>query len=710
MKLPGGSAVLLVALLVATSAIAPGVVARPAEQSAPEAKPDAGVTQSSITADPPASVPVDPSVSTASVRSKNTPAVETAADNNIHQQTTLLLTPDQPGQVGARTQYELPGTVQSLTVRVPEAATVRRADGFSADDNRTYAWDKTTSSPRLVYDFAANRTVAGARSPERQTPLTESPRESSGAKQGAQTGSYSFVDVGPWAITQVPSMGVSWTYTETQAVELRKSTAIDGQGATGDEIAFLGPLTEYTRTAHGQQFRLAVPQAASLRESPADVLDALANASGRLVVGERDETVFFIAAPTGPDWGPLGIEYGGSDVWVRADARLDRVTNVWLHEYVHTRQSYDPTEATRWSQEGAADYYAALLTFEQGRITFETFRDRLRRGTADPAARSVLADPNTWEHNANYRKGALVWGLIDYRIRTVGDRSVDNVLARLNAHGEPVTATVLLDAVGTAGTGDVRATASRYTETSDAPDSWSREAHSRAFSGPDIRALLAEATYRVSGPYREAAVGPNRSLVTNETLTVSVPVQNVGDKQGVSEVEIRSAGQPVVSERVEIPAGERRTITLQTRLNKSGTSVLHTDSGSARFTVNTPSPVTVRDLRVQPGTVTPGESASVSLVVENNAEFPADGVVELIGGGEELGSERVRLGVDEQTTLSFSVRFETPGVRTLQVRQESVALRVREPTSTAENGSLSVVLSVIAVLFAMVLVRRRKQR
>ena len=161
--------------------------------------------------------------------------------------------------------------------------------------------------------------------------------------------------------------------------------------------------------------------------------------------------MFFIDAPTGPDWGPLGIEYDGSDAWVRADARLDRVTNVWLHEYVHTRQQYDLTEATRWSEEGTADYYAALLTFEQGRITFSAFRDQRRRGSSGPAARSVLTNPDAWERNANYRKGALVWGVIDYHIRTAGDRSVDNVLVQLNSHDGPVTATVLLEAVATAG-------------------------------------------------------------------------------------------------------------------------------------------------------------------------------------------------------------------------------------------------------------------
>jgi hypothetical protein len=115
MKLPGGSAVALVALLVATSAIAPAVVARPAGQSAPDAKPNGGDTPPSITADPPASASVGPSVSTASVRSENTPVAEGAADDTIHQQTTLSFS----------VRFETPGirTLRAQDQRV--AVTVR---------------------------------------------------------------------------------------------------------------------------------------------------------------------------------------------------------------------------------------------------------------------------------------------------------------------------------------------------------------------------------------------------------------------------------------------------------------------------------------------------------------------------------------------------------------------------------------------------------
>ena len=129
-----------------------------------------------------------------------------------------------------------------------------------------------------------------------------------------------------------------------------------------------------------------------------------------------------------------------------------------------------------------------------------------------------------------------------------------------------------------------------------------------------------------------------------------------------------------------------------------------------RLTVSRPSPVTVRELAVDPDPVTPGESVVVTVVVENNATAPANGVVELIGDGTLRASERVRLDVGEQTTLSFSVRFETPGIRTLRAQDQRVAVTVRDPTVTAANGSLPVLLPVLAVLFALVLARRREQR
>lgn len=696
----GGAIVLLVTLLVAVTAIGPTVAVADSESAG----------------------------KTAHIETRAASAASTTTDGNIHQRTTLSLTPSQSGEIAATTRYELPDAVRSIEVTLPAEATVRQASGFRRVDDRTFEWDGRTDTPELAYDFAVNRSVEGARSPaELKTTSSGSRARAIAADGRIQTaeGDYSFVDVGSWAIAPVPSMGVSWSYSGAN-VALRKSTVVDGEGATGGEIAYLGPYEEHVRQAHSQRFRLIVPEAATLEESPERILDSLEQASGRLAVGERDPEVFFVAAPGGVDWGPLGLESGGSDAWIRADARVDTPTNVWLHEYVHTRQGYQPTDGTRWTEEGGADYYAALLTLEQGRISFDAVRDRLARGATGEASTAVLSDPSTWARGANYLKGALVWGVIDFQIRRADDRSADAVLARMNSRDDPITESIFLDAVATTGGSDVRETARRYTRTSDAPEPWSRTEHSTVFSGPNVRVLLDAAAYRVSGPYRDRTLSPNRTLVRNETLTVSVPATNVGDEPATAEIAIQHDGTTVASESVQIDAGDERTLTVRTALDQTGTYTLQTDSGTVPISVQEPAPVRVRGVSVEPQSIAPGDPATVTVDVANDADRPAGGTIELRAKGSDgeqtdgertdgkqidgdvLARERVRLDVDASETLSITVRFDAPGAYSLRVGQAATTLDVRAgstPTSTTADGALPVPVAVVAVVLTFALVR-----
>jgi hypothetical protein len=119
--------------------------------------------------------------------------VETGAASNDTQETTirqtqrLRLTPDSPGVVTVRLQYDLPAAVTELETRVPGGATVTGTDGFAASGGR-YAWDGETASPSLTYDLPVNET-----------------REPTGPLAGR--GSYLFVDPGPWALVRTPQVG-----------------------------------------------------------------------------------------------------------------------------------------------------------------------------------------------------------------------------------------------------------------------------------------------------------------------------------------------------------------------------------------------------------------------------------------------------------------------------------------------------------------------
>ena len=299
----------------------------------------AGGPGSPATADEPAtadlrtaSVPAGDATGTATAST----ATESGGTIDLRQE--LRRTPDREGEYDAHHRYRIPTEVTELEVTLPEDATVISRSGFARKGGTTYAWDGVTSRPTLTYRLPADETVEG------DGPI-------------AGPGEYLFVDRGEWALVTRPRTGHSWRWTGGGKVRLERTTVADGEGATGDAMAFLGPHEEYRHEAHGQTFRLIVPAAAHLEEDPGEIFASLAHASDAMRVGNRDGEVFVVAAPTGEvQWGVRGLQTGGADMWVRDVERLDDVNNVWLHEYVHSRQDYETAAGARWFTEGAAVY------------------------------------------------------------------------------------------------------------------------------------------------------------------------------------------------------------------------------------------------------------------------------------------------------------------------------------------------------------------
>ncbi|PSP75895.1 hypothetical protein BRC70_01465, partial [Halobacteriales archaeon QH_6_68_27] len=153
-----------------------------------------------------------------------------------------------------------------------------------------------------------------------------------------------------------------------------------------------------------------------------------------------------------------GVRRGGESVpardefWVRADSRLDDPENVWLHEYVHTRQSFRLATEMRWFREASAEYYAARLSYEGGYVDRAAFREHLAGGPS----RATLTDPDTWaDRPVPHDKGGRVLAVLDGKIRTEtdGHRSLQDVFRRLNRHDGAVTYADFVRAVnGVAGT------------------------------------------------------------------------------------------------------------------------------------------------------------------------------------------------------------------------------------------------------------------
>jgi PGF-CTERM protein len=601
----------------------------------------------------------------------------------------LHRTPAEPGSVDVVATYDVPDSVTALRVTLPSGAENVESGSFTHTPDG-YEWDGTTDPATLRFTLPANQTASGARSPSAQA-----------------GGDYSFVDVGEWALITVPQLRTGWSYRGQEgAVTITEDVSVAGEGSTGGEIAYLGPVEERTRTANGQQFTLAVPEHASLAESPDEILDALGAASNRLHVGARDDDVWFVAAPTSADWGVRGVEYGGDDAWVLANSRLDEAGNVWFHEYVHTRQAFSTAESGRWTMEAGAEYYAGLLALRTGYVSFGAFEAQLSRGERDPWRDAILSQPSTWAASANYLKGSLVWGEIDRRMRlaTNSTATMADVLYRLNQRSEPVTNANVLAAVLDASTPAVEERANRYTGTREVPEMWTRSQHAAAFGTEPARMEFDVREYRVSGPFRNETYTAPPTLYVGETVTVVGSVTNDGGRAGEYVATVAFEGDVLVEARGDLAAGETTDVALDEQVGAAGTYNVTGGRTTVALDVRDPGTVSVSDLSVEQSRVQPGENVTATVTLANPSDAPATGPVPVTLDGEEVATVDAALAPGATASRTVTVTLPDAGRYTLATGDASTTVSAGGIGATVPG--FGVPAAVLALLVAALLARR----
>ena len=609
-----------------------------------------------------------------------TPDSTGTTESVVDQQVTLSLTPDEPGRVRVVYRYKFPSYLASFRVRLNPRTELSATEGFTRE-NDSFVWDESTGRPTITVDYRVNRTSTdtGAERVTDETGTEQVTDETGTERATAETGLL-FVDTGPWALVGVPWYSADWRYpSDEPAPTLRQRVRTDGPGVAGTEMAFLGAHTVHERTAHGQQFRLVVPQAADLNPTPAAVLDTTSAASDTLRVGNRDERVTLFAAPTGPEWAVRGLQTGETDAWVRADEPVTTPGNVWLHEYVHTRQSYTTTDETRWLTEGAADYYAALLSLRQGLIDYDAFAATLQRGRDTRVEATVLTRWETWGAFGNYHVGALVAGDLDRRMREAGGGSLDEVVAAMNAANGSFTAADLARVLRELGGSSTATAGERYTTTTDRPPVWNRSVYAAAFQ---TAALTTEtAPPRVTGPYRNGTL-PTRVVVPGETVAVDTTVENVGSEAGSYRLVATLDGDRVATRTGELPPGASTTVTMRQSFAAPGDYTFVVGDATLSLTVVTPATPRVDAVTVDPETVSPGEAVTVRATVSNPADRPANGTVAVGLGDRRVTTRQLRLAAGETTTLTATVTPDSAGTYTVRVGDQTTTVRATTPTAS----------------------------
>lgn len=593
------------------------------------------------------------------------------------------LTPGEPGRIDVQWHFEMPSNVASIRTQLPVDATNVRTERLSRVEPGEFFGRERGGIYEWTDDDPQTATITFTR-PANVTGQATGPEGGSGTLQ--------FVDTGDWAlIRRHPTAPVGYSYFGNPAPALSYQNRTAGQGTVGSRLVFLGEQQTYERSANGQTFRLVVPAAATLAEDRSDVLDSVTAASERLRIGDRDQNVLMIAAPSSVSWAVRGLQTGPRGFYVVADEPLDTPRNAWLHEYLHSRQNLNRSEATRWFTEGSAQYYAALLTLQQERIQFQTFREYLDRG-AWPQFNDVrLARPATWQSNSgNYYKGALVAGNVDRQIRlaTEGRATLQDVFRRMNAAQSPVTQSDFLGYVRQASDGAVVDRARRYTETTATPDVWSRSDHQDAFG-----TLPASFSYElpttesgglgVDGPYRTGRLNESR-LVTNETLRLDVNVTNVGGQPGQYDLKVTVNGTSVANRTGQLDAGQSRTELVEHTFTSPGIYRVSVGQHTQFVRVQAPARPAVTELSANRTQLRAGGRVELAATVDNDADRPGTRRVTLARNGTEIDSGQVHLGAGQSTDVTATVTLSEAGTYRFDAGNRSVTVTAEAPeTPTA---------------------------
>lgn len=331
---------------------------------------------------------------------------------SIEQRVELSLTPAFPGSLSVKTVLSIPDQVTGLEITVPTVSTDVTVTGITRTDDITYQWDGQTTRPQIELIVPENAP-------------SEDPH-----------GGVYVADAGTWAVVEAASAGsASWQYRGTDP-GFERTVHVSGNGVVSPDgaIAYLGPHNKYRNTTGSQTTGFVVPTASNLTPHPSTVVATLNAAAEEFKVGTPSSEVLAVALPTTmTDWGALGRQTGDNGFWVRADAPMNTPNNTWLHEYVHTRQSFEWTNETRWLVEATANYYAGRLAFNLGYAELSSFRNYV---DTERDANAVLSAPSQWSsRHTPYCKGRRVLAALDRRIRiaTGGSKSFDDVFRRINS-------------------------------------------------------------------------------------------------------------------------------------------------------------------------------------------------------------------------------------------------------------------------------------
>jgi hypothetical protein len=355
-------------------------------------------------------------------------AAHGSSDTVVEQRFTYEFTPSRDGTFDVTMSFETTQDLRDLCINVPEHYDVVSRDGFESGGSYyhcPYYWDGNSSLPEIT--FRVNSTTQDSSTTE--------------YFEGETWGLTSFYS---WNQYRVEG-DVDWRSVDDPSdPRTETNRVVSNEGVAGDSMTYFGAADVTEWAVNDERFRLVLPEGVSVDRDA--IRGSLSMSARSLDIGGRSDSVTIFATRD-------PIRSGGrarsDSAWVHEDMRVHDVNNVWVHEYVHTRQEWSPATEIEWLTEGSAEYYAALAAYRQESASFAAFHSHVSQ---KEDASVVLSNGRAAEDTgAEYTKGSRVVAALDRKIRvaTDGNRTFEDVLYLVNRRDEMVTYTAFTGIVET---------------------------------------------------------------------------------------------------------------------------------------------------------------------------------------------------------------------------------------------------------------------
>ena len=232
-----------------------------------------------------------------------------------------------------------------------------------------------------------------------------------------------------------------WAFVDRSKLPPALASATGGHGdgivPVGDRV-LVGNATSATRAVGTATVTVVAPVGRGV--DPARKAGFVAAFLSPYALDPEPRDVTVVAAPDA--LAHDGLMYPDGTGYVTIEAFWDGdVGSVWLHEVVHTRQSFALGDRMGWFREASAEYLAYRAMEEQyGPVTDADVRARL---DAVPDYREArLSAPSTWDGDpVDYTKGARVLYAVDAAVRagSDGEYTLFDVFYDMNRHDGTVS-------------------------------------------------------------------------------------------------------------------------------------------------------------------------------------------------------------------------------------------------------------------------------